>query len=129
MMSILECAVLADHFRSHKGVIYFGVRTLEDTFYLEELSRYVAASHRNLDVTIALSHQVPESSLHATFPALKLASGMVHQVAAEGMAGCDRNVRNVTVYVAGPSIMVDSTIRSLLSSGIAIKDIRYDKFS
>ena len=39
MMSILECAAQADHFRTHKGVVFFGVRTLEDTFYLEQLSR------------------------------------------------------------------------------------------
>jgi toluene monooxygenase electron transfer component len=126
MMSILECAVQANHFRSHKGAVFFGVRTLEDAFYLRELSRYVAASHGNLDVTVALSDQTASTPLHTEFPVLKLASGMVHQVAAQGVAGRDRNV---ITYVAGPAIMVDSTIRSLLTGGALIKDIRYDKFS
>jgi toluene monooxygenase electron transfer component len=125
MMSILECAAQADHFRTHKGVVFFGVRTLEDTFYLEKLSDYVAASHGNLDVTVALSDQIAGSPLHAEFPALKLASGMVHQVAAEAMAGRDYNA---IAYVAGPPIMVDSAIRTLLTGGVTIKDIRYDKF-
>ena len=39
MMSILECAVQADYFRGHKGLVFFGVRTLQDTFYLEALAR------------------------------------------------------------------------------------------
>jgi toluene monooxygenase electron transfer component len=126
MMSILECAAQADYFRAHKGLVLFGVRTLEDTFYLEELSRYVMAGHGNLDVTIALSDQTAESPLHTKFPALKLASGMVHKVAAEEMTGRDYDA---IAYVAGPPIMVDSAIRALLTGGVFIKDIRYDKFS
>jgi toluene monooxygenase electron transfer component len=90
------------------------------------LSRYAAASHGNLDVTVALSDETIGAKLHAEFPILKLANGMVHEVAAKGMAERDRNV---IAYVAGPPIMVDSTIRSLVVSGIPIKDIRYDKFS
>lgn len=83
IMSILERAVRADHFLAHKGAVFFGVRTLSDTFYLEQLSAYVEASHGNLEVTIALSDEVAPSALHAEFPALKLASGMVHEVAAK----------------------------------------------
>ena len=51
---------------------------------------------------------------------------MVHEAAAKGMA---RHDRNVIAYVAGPPIMVDSTLRSLIAGGALIKDIRYDKFS
>ncbi len=125
MMAILDHAVQADHFRSHAGALYFGVRTLADAFYLEQLSRYVAASHGNLDVVIALSDEAAATPLHAAFPLLKLASGMVHAVAASEMAARDRDV---LTYVAGPPVMVDSTIRSLIAGGAAIKDIRYDKF-
>jgi len=125
MMSILECAVRANHFRSHKGAVFFGVRSLEDTFYLEQLSRYVAASQGNLDVTVALSDEATATPLHAEFPVLKLADGMVHEVAAKGISDRDHDV---IAYIAGPPIMVDSTIRSLIASGVAIKDIRYDKF-
>jgi toluene monooxygenase electron transfer component len=126
MMAILDRAVQADYFRGHAGALYFGVRTLPDAFYLEQLSRYVAASHGNLDVVIALSEEIPATPLHGEFPRLKLASGMVHEVAAREMAARDRDV---LTYVAGPPIMVDSTIRSLISGGSAVKNIRYDKFS
>jgi toluene monooxygenase electron transfer component len=125
MMSILECAVQVNHFRTHKGAVFFGVRTLADTFYLDLLSRYAAASHGNLDITVALSDEAAATPLHAEFPALRLAEGMVHDVAAKAMAERDRNV---LAYVAGPPIMVDSAIRSLIAGGIAVRDIRYDKF-
>jgi toluene monooxygenase electron transfer component len=125
MMSILACAVQADYFREHKGVIFFGVRTLQDTFYLEPLSRYVAASHGNLEVTIALSDEPAMTPSHAEFSALGLASGMVHNVAAKAMAGRDADV---IAYVAGPPIMVDAAIRALIVSGVSNRDIRYDKF-
>jgi toluene monooxygenase electron transfer component len=126
MMSILECATQADYFRNHRAAMFFGVRALADAFYLEDLSRYAASSHGNLDITIALSDEAVAAPLHARYPILKLAQGMVHEVAAKGMAERDRNV---IAYVAGPPIMVDSTLRSLIVGGVPIKDIRYDKFS
>ena len=126
MMSILECASRADYFRNHRAAVFFGVRTLGDAFYLESLSHYAASSHGNLDVTLALSDEAVATPLHAHYPILKLAQGMVHEVAAKGMAERDRNV---IAYVAGPPIMVDSTLRSLITGGVPIKDIRYDKFS
>jgi toluene monooxygenase electron transfer component len=125
MMSILECAGRADHFRAHRGAVFFGVRTLEDTFYLQELSELAAASHGNLAVTVALSDEVPEAAVHAQFPNLGLAHGLVHDVAAKALAGQDLDV---IAYIAGPPIMVDMAVRALISAGVPIKDIRYDKF-
>lgn len=125
IMSILECAVQANYFRVHKGAIFFGVRTLADAFYLEPLSRYVAASHGNLEVTIALSDETAATPSHPDFLTLKLASGMVHEVAAQAPAGC---YDNVIAYVAGPPIMVDGAIRKLIAGGVPTRDIRYDKF-
>jgi len=125
MMSILECAVQADYFGDHKAAVFFGVRTLQDAFYLELLARYVAQSHGNLEITIALSDEPAAAAVHDAYPTLALASGMVHDVAATAMAGRDTDV---IAYVAGPPIMVDATIRSLIRSGVPNRDIRYDKF-
>jgi toluene monooxygenase electron transfer component len=125
MMSILACAGTADHFAERKGALFFGVRTLADTFYLEQLSRHVASSGGNLEVTIALSDETPDSNAHDVLPNLKLAHGMVHEVAAREMSGRDNNV---LAYIAGPPIMVDATVRSLVKGGVAVRDIRYDKF-
>ncbi len=126
MMSILEHGIHAGHFKSCKGAVFFGVRTLSDAFYLEALARYVTASNRKLLVTVALSHEVAKTPTHPDYPMLRLASGMVHDVAAETMQG---RYENAMVYVAGPPVMVDSTIRSLVVGGVPISDIRYDKFS
>jgi toluene monooxygenase electron transfer component len=125
MMSILECAVQANYFRDHTAEVFFGVRTLQDSFYLEALSRCVAESHGNLKVTIALSDEPAMTPAHAAFPALTLASGMVHDVAAKAIVGRDADV---VAYVAGPPIMVDAAIRALIVSGVSNRDIRYDKF-
>ena len=125
MMSILECAVQVGHFRRRKGSVFFGVRTLQDTFYLEPLSRYAAAAGGNLSVTVALSHEAAATPAHANFPALQLAAGMVHEVAARAKAGSEADT---VAYVAGPPVMVDAAIRVLITAGMATRDIRYDKF-
>jgi len=126
MMAILDHAVQEDYFRGHTGALYFGVRTLRDAFYLERLSAYAAASHGNLDIAIAISDDEAPAARHAEFPALRLESGMVHEVAEQEMA---LGNRDVLAYVAGPPLMVESTIRTLVAAGFAVKDIRYDKFS
>jgi toluene monooxygenase electron transfer component len=126
MMSILECATQADYFRNHKGALFFGVRTLTDAFYLEHLSRHAQNSRGNLEVTVALSDETVSARLHAEFPIIKLANGMVHEVATRGMAERDKNL---IAYIAGPPVMVDSAIRSQIVGGVLRKDIRYDKFS
>ena len=125
MLAILECAERAGHFREHQGAVFFGVRTLADAFYLEELSQRAAASHGNLAITVALSDEPPSAPVHSEFGNLNLAHGMVHDVAAKAMVGRDNNV---IAYVAGPPIMVDMTIRSLIAGGVPVRDIRYDKF-
>jgi toluene monooxygenase electron transfer component len=77
-------------------------------------------------MTVALSHEEAKTATHPDYPVLKLASGMVHEVAANTMQG---RYENAVVYVAGPPIMVDSTVRALIVGGVPISDIRYDKFS
>jgi len=42
MMSILDRAVREGYFRDRAGHLFFGVRTLADAFYLQELAGYVA---------------------------------------------------------------------------------------
>ena len=90
------------------------------------MSRYAAASHGNLEVTVALSHEAVAAPLHGYFLTLRLAQGMVHEVAAKGLSECGSNL---LAYVAGPPIVVDSTIRALIAGGVAVRDIRYDKFA
>jgi toluene monooxygenase electron transfer component len=126
MMSILECAASVDYFRNHAGAVFFGVRTLADTFYLERLARYVAVSHGNLEVTIALSDELIARPRPVDFPAFKLANGMVHEVVDGAING---RYDDTVAYIAGPAVMVDATIRTLIVRAFPNRNIRYDKFS
>jgi toluene monooxygenase electron transfer component len=127
MMAILEHAIQDDYFATHRGYLFFGVRTLADCFYLEELVRYAAVARGKLEVTLALSHEAPVSSRHEHAPSVQLADGFVHDVAARAMAG---RYEGSIAYVAGPPPMVDGTLKVLIAqAGLSPQHIRYDKFS
>jgi toluene monooxygenase electron transfer component len=119
MMSILARAQAANYFARHKGWVFFGIRTMRDAFFLDELSRF------NAEATVALSEEdVPQKS---DWPKLKFEKGLVHEVAKRAMAGKYQNVR---AYVAGPPLAVDAAIRVLLlDAKLTTDNIRYDKFS
>jgi toluene monooxygenase electron transfer component len=122
MMSILARAAADDYFARHKVYVYFGVRTMRDAFFLEELSAYPQA-----EITIALSDEdVPESAAR-DWPNLRFERGFVHEVAKRAMAGRYQDVR---AYLAGPPPAVEAAIRVLLLEAKLTADcIRYDKFS
>jgi toluene monooxygenase electron transfer component len=122
MMSILARAAQARHFDAHKGRVFFGIRTMQDAFFLKELSGYA-----NVETTIALSEQEIPQEARQEWPKLRFERGFVHEVAKRAMAGRYENVR---AYVAGPPAAVDAAIRVLLLEGKLRGDnIRYDKFS
>ena len=119
MMSILARADAADYFSRHEGHVFFGVRTMKDAFFLDQLSRTKAK------VTVALSEE--DVAQASAWPKLRFEKGLVHEVAKRAMAGRYQNVR---AYVAGPPPAVDAAIRVLLlDAKLTTDNIRYDKFS
>lgn len=125
ILSILEHAAAAGHFRHHKGLVFFGVRTLSDGFYLDRFSRLVTQSDGALEVVLALSHGEAVASVHPQYPAIQMAKGFVHDVANDRLeADCSA----MTTFVAGPPPMVDGAIRVLIGHGVPSAQIRYDKF-
>jgi toluene monooxygenase electron transfer component len=120
MMSILTRAAEAGYFARHKVWVFFGIRTMRDAFFLQELSRFP------VETTVALSdEEIPEKA--KDWPKLRFARGMVHEVAKREMAGKYQNVR---AYVAGPPPAVDAAIRVLLlDARLTTDNIRYDKYS
>jgi toluene monooxygenase electron transfer component len=127
IMSILECATSRNYFDTHKGHVFFGVRSPSDAFYVEELSRYVEAARGGLEVTLAFSHEPVSAGSQGGFPGLRLAAGMVHEVAAQTMAG---RYSDMIGYIAGPAPMVDGAIRMLITEAALPNDcIRFDKFA
>jgi toluene monooxygenase electron transfer component len=127
MMSILERACQEHYFDQHNGYVFFGVRTMKDAFYLEELSRYRSAFPQRLQVTVALSDEAVPVGADRKYPQLAFDTGLVHEVAARRMKGRYQNVR---AYLAGPPPAVDAAIRVLLlEARLTTDNIRYDKFS
>jgi toluene monooxygenase electron transfer component len=127
MMSILARAAAHDYFRDRKGYVFFGVRTLADGFYLEQFARSLRDGHGNLEVTLAISNEdVGCDARHPDHPDVRLATGFVHEVAGQAMAG---RYEDVMAYVAGPPPMVDGALRTLIAQGgLSPSSIRYDKF-
>jgi len=121
MMSILARAAEARYFERHKVWVFFGVRTMRDAFFLQELSAYPA------EITVALSEEEVSEKTIQDWPRLRFERGMVHEVAKRSMAG---NYHDVRAYVAGPPPAVDAAIRVLLlEAKLTTDNIRYDKFS
>lgn len=128
MMSILENATRERYFENHRGQVFFGVRTMKDAFFLEELSSYGAQSRGRLSITVALSDETAPQSEDTAHPALGYATGLVHQVAGQHVSDGFKNA--TTAFVAGPPPMVDGALRMLiLEARLPADDIRYDKFS
>ena len=127
IMSILSRACQERYFEQYQGHIFFGVRSMKDAFYLNELSAFRKDFPTRLDITIALSDEAVEDGAAAQFPLLRFEQGMVHEVAKRLMAGKYQNVR---AYLAGPPPAVDASIRVLLlEAKLTADNIRYDKFS
>ena len=127
MMSILSRACQERYFEQYRGDVYFGIRTMNDAFYRDELAAFQREFPRNLEVTLALSDEDVPPSAAAAHPGLRFERGLVHEVARRGMQGRFQSVR---AYVAGPPPAVDAAIRFLLlEAKLTADNIRYDKFS
>jgi toluene monooxygenase electron transfer component len=121
ILSILARANEARYFERHKAWVFFGIRTMRDAFFLQELSSFGA------EITVALSEEDVPVAATKEWPSLRFSRGMVHEVAKREMAGKYQNVR---AYVAGPPPAVDAAIRVLLlDAKLTTDNIRYDKFS
>jgi len=128
MMSILAHAAEDGYFERYDGNVFFGVRTIADGFYLEELRDFARRFAGRLRVTIVLSHEEPSAALSARYPELRFDTGFVHEAAKRALTGI--SALETMAYVAGPPPMVDATLRMLLlEMRLSGANVRYDKFS
>ncbi|MES9826716.1 MAG: 2Fe-2S iron-sulfur cluster-binding protein [Candidatus Thiodiazotropha sp.] len=126
IMSILSRALQDGYFTQYKGYIFFGVRTMKDTFFLDELAAIRTECGDNLNVIIALSEEDASSSMQSDYKQLIFDRGYVHEVAGRHMEGHYQNIR---AYLAGPPPVVNGSIGMLLRARVTTDNIRYDKFS
>jgi len=126
MMSILAFAEQRDVFERRSAQVFFGVRTLSDRFFLDELSRIARKFPDSVRITLALSDEEAAAG-YADSEGLYYESGFVHEVAGRHIP---TNAADMITFIAGPPPMVDGTIRMLLvKHRIPATQIRYDKFS
>ncbi|TMH68734.1 MAG: 2Fe-2S iron-sulfur cluster binding domain-containing protein [Betaproteobacteria bacterium] len=127
MMSILARAWRERYFERWRGWVFFGVRTMRDTFFLDELSSFQREFPERVQITVALSDEDVPASAARDWPALGFERGLVHEVTERVMTGKYHDVR---AYVAGPPPCVDAAIRVLLlKAKLTTNNIRYDKYS
>jgi toluene monooxygenase electron transfer component len=127
MMSILARACQERYFSQFGGDVFFGVRTMADAFFLDELSAFQRDFPERLAITVALSDEDVPVAAAREYPALRFDRGLVHEVAKKTMQGRFQEVR---AYLAGPPPAVDASIRFLLlEAKLTADNIRYDKFS
>ncbi|MDH3638690.1 MAG: FAD-binding oxidoreductase [Gammaproteobacteria bacterium] len=126
MMSILSFAEQQDVLTQRNAQVFFGVRTLNDRFFLDELSRFARKFPDRVRITVALSDE-EVTSAYAESEGLYYESGFVHEVAGRHIP---ENSEHLITFIAGPPPMVDGAIRMLLvKHRIPATRIRYDKFS
>lgn len=127
IMAILAHANRIGYFSDHRAWIFFGVRTVADFFFLDELQDLADSVPENVNICLAVSEELDESSGHHGRGALPVKTGFVHEVA-RGILEDDNH--NRVVFLGGPPAMLDGALRMLLgSSKIPIENIRYDKYS
>lgn len=125
MMSILSRAAQERYFETYTGDVFFGVRTMRDAFFLDELAGLRERCGPNLSVTVALSEGEAPAEARSRHPQLAFDTGFVHEVAHRRMQ--DR-LGHVRAYLAGPAPAVDAAVRMLLMARVPAAQIRYDKF-
>jgi toluene monooxygenase electron transfer component len=126
IMSILSRAAQDGYFSQYNGDVFFGVRTMEDAFFLDELSAFRAECGDKLKITIALSEEDAPVSAQTDYPQLVFDKGFVHEVAGRHM---EDRYQNLRAYLAGPPPLVNGSIGMLLRARVTTDNIRYDKFS
>jgi len=130
IMSILSRAQQDGYFTQYQGHVFFGVRSSQDSFFLDELEAFKKSGGDNLNVVIAFSEDDEDveknKDLQSKYPTLIFDKGFIHEVAASYMDGKFDNIR---AYLAGPVPLVNGAIGMLLRSRVSTDNIRYDKFS
>jgi toluene monooxygenase electron transfer component len=126
-LSILARAAGEGCLGPNRARLFFGVRTIDDAFALEQISLWRERFGEAFEATVALSDAAVGSAERARWPALCFEDGMVHEALGRGVEGrCD----NTMAFIAGPPAMVDAAMRIVMMKGrLPPSRIRFDRFS
>ncbi len=117
------------YFTQFDGNVFFGVRTMKDAFFLDELAALPARCGERLRVTVALSDEdVDPAAAGEASAASRFDRGFVHEVAKKTHGRTLRQTCAPTSPVRRPRWTAASASCCWRPSVPADK-IRYDKFS
>ncbi len=126
LMSILRHADVSGHFDNYSATLLFGVRTVDDVFYLAELNEMVGRYPNQITVHIVFSDHQSLAGHDLDLGRLNPGFGFVHE---QALATIEPNLTDTMAYLAGPPPMIDALIRPLiLEAKLPANKIRYDKF-
>jgi toluene monooxygenase electron transfer component len=126
MLAIASKAAEADALGPAGSDLIFGLRDPGSAYLLDDLDAKARASTGALRITVAFSDSA-EGIAPGNWPHLTFAKGFAHDAAAH-IVDRARPQRPIH-YVAGPPVMVDATLKALMTThGVAGEDIRYDRF-
>lgn len=97
--------------------LFFGCRTLQDVFYLDEMNR-LAQDHPNFHVVCALSHQPGAGD---AWPG---ETGLIHLSVEKHLPAH----RKRQAFLCGPLPMIEAVTAVLKGKGLRSSDIYYDEF-
>lgn len=126
MMSILD-AFSKNKNSTNFASLFFGVRTQEDVFFMDELTRLVRNSAGSIRVVIAFSEKAGSADYINAHEFIDFDLGFVHDVAMRQIDSW--RTAQTRAYLAGPPPLVDGAVRLLLlQAKLPANEILYDKF-
>lgn len=125
-LAVIDWAEKSGHLHQHRIDVVVGLRSTVNAAVLQRLSTAVQRWPERLGITLAVSDPVQPGA--PTWPGLTVEAGMAHEVAARNHDIPSWKGR--ALFVAGPEMMVQATLRMLMKSGkINPTTVRFDSFS
>lgn len=103
-----------------KASFWYGARSRNDLYYVEELDA-LAAAHANFDWTVALSDPDPDGTWTGE-------RGFIHTVVWEQYLRDHPNPQDCEFYLCGPPMMIAAVLRMLDDLGVEPEQIFNDDF-
>lgn len=127
-LSVLDWAVVSGHLERHRLNLVCGLRTSRCPEVIDRLAAAAGRHGDRLRIVVALSDEDSRSVvLQGAGACLEFQSGMAHEVAQQCFEG---QWKDRVVLVAGPPLMVQSTLRMLITKArLNPAGIRYDSFT
>jgi Na+-transporting NADH:ubiquinone oxidoreductase subunit F len=111
---------LLGHRTQRKITFWYGARSLEEAFYVEDFER-LAVEHPNFEWHLALSEPLPRDDWDGPI-------GFIHQILHDAYLAEHDAPEEVEYYLCGPPAMIDACRHMLDDLGVPPENILFDDF-